>query len=187
MSTNKLDTDGPMTIFPPDETLKNRVVKPGSNTNATRRAIKAAESAIEELSVEFDDWMQSELSKLCELLETVKEVGLTGEAGEQLFGAVHDMKGHATTFGYPTVTEICTTLCQLLEQVPDQSRICVKVIDIHVQAIKTIVSEGKKDEVDTKANAISLGLRQMSMKIIKQEIERLQKSTGDNADEVTEA
>lgn len=172
MSNTKPDPEGPMTIFPPDESLKKRVIAPGSSTNAVRRAVKAAESAIEELSVEFDDWMQSELDKMNELLERVKQEGLTGEAGELLFNAAHDMKGHATTFGYPTVTEICTTLCLLMDEVPDRSCISVKVIEIHVQAIKTIVKEGKKEEVDTKASAISLGLRQMSTKIINHEIRK---------------
>lgn len=173
MSTDQLDINNDeMQIIVPDSDLKDRVMKPGSNKNALKRAVAAAEVAIEELSVEFDDWMQSELDKLFDQLDVVKMNGLGSEAGEDLFNIIHDMKGHATTLGFPNITDICATLCQLLENIPDRSRISIKVIEIHAQAIKTLINEEKNESFETKASAISLGLRQMVMKIIKQELER---------------
>lgn len=161
-----------MIVIPARTDLKDRVLKPGSAGNACKKAIKAAESAIEELSVEFDDWMNSSIDDLLSKLPKVHQDGLASPAGEELHTIVHDLKGQATTLGYPIVSEICDTLCNLLEKTPDVSRISPKIAELHVRSVQTIVQECTKHQDDPKANAISAGLRQMVMKILKHEFER---------------
>lgn len=164
--------DDEMVVIPPQTHLKDRVLKPGNPTIACRKAIQAAENAIEELSVEFDGWMNSSVDELLEKLPRVHESGLKSEAGDELHTIMHDLKGQATTLGYPVVSEICDTLCNLLEKTPDISRISPKIAELHVRSIQTIVQECTKHSDDPKANAISAGLRQMVMKILKHEFER---------------
>lgn len=164
-----------MIVIPPRTDLKDRVLKPGSAGNACKKAIKAAESAIEELSVEFDGWMNSSVDELISKLPQVHQDGLDSAAGEEVHTIVHDLKGQATTLGYPIVSEICDTLCNLLEKTPDVSRISPKIAELHVRSIQTIVQECTKHQDDPKANAISTGLRQMVMKILKHEFERAEK------------
>ncbi len=168
--------DDEMLVIPPQTDLKDRVLKPGNPSIACRKAIKAAENAIEELSVEFDGWMNSAVDELLEKLPRVHEDGLKSEAGEELHTIIHDLKGQATTLGYPVVSEICDTLCNLLEKTPDVSRISPKIAELHVRSIQTIVQECTKHSDDPKANAISAGLRQMVMKILKHEFERADKN-----------
>lgn len=164
--------DEEIIVIPPRTDLKDRVLKPGSAGGACKRAIKAAESAIEELSAEFDDWMISSIDELLSKLPQVHQDGLDSAAGEEVHTIMHDLKGQATTLGYPVVAEISDTLCNLLEKTPDVSRISPKIAELHVRSIQTIVKECTKNHDDPKVNAISLGLRQMVMKILKHEFER---------------
>lgn len=160
-----------MIVIPPRTDLRDRVMKSGSADNASRKAIQAAEEAINDLSVEFDNWMNEAIDDLSEKVEIVKEEGMKSTSGNQLHTIVHDLKGQASTLGYPTVAEICDTLCNLLEKAPDVNRISPRIVEVHVQAIRTIVQECSKNQDDAKANAISLSLRQMVMKILKEEFE----------------
>lgn len=160
-----------MIIIPPRTDLRDRVMKGGSADNASRKAIQAAEEAINDLSVEFDNWMNEAIDDLSDKIKIVKEQGMKSPSGNELHTIIHDLKGQASTLGYPTVAEICDTLCSLLEKAPDVNRISPRIIEVHVQAIKTIVQECSKNQDDAKANAISLSLRQMVMKILKEEFE----------------
>ena len=171
--------DNEMVVIPPQTTLRDRVLKPGSSNNACKKAIEAAEFAIDKLSVEFDGWMNSSVDELLEKLPRVHEDGLDSEAGREVHTIVHDLKGQATTLGYPVVSEICDTLCNLLEKTPDVSRISPKIAELHIRSIQTIVQECTKHSDDPKANAISTGLRQMVMKILKHEFEHAEKSTAE--------
>lgn len=160
-----------MIVIPPRTDLKDRVMKAGSADNACKRAIQAAESAIDDLSVEFDGWMNESIDDLLAKIPLVQQDGMDSQAGRDLHTIVHDLKGQATTLGYPLVSEICDTLCNLFEKTPDISRINPKIAELHIRSIQTIVQECTKLEDDPKANAISTGLRQMVMKILKHEFE----------------
>ncbi len=160
-----------MVVIPPKDDLRERVVIDGSPNNAYRRAVEAAEAAIEELSAEFDDWLNIELNNLLETLNGIRENGWDTAHGERLFTIAHDLKGQATTLGYPTITEICDTLCNLLEKIPNIERLSLNVVEIFVASIKTIIEQCERNSENPKASAISLGLRQMAMKILQQEFE----------------
>ena len=40
-----------------------------------------------------------------------------------LFRAAHDIKGEASTFGFPAVAGVAESLCRLIEHTPDMQRI----------------------------------------------------------------
>lgn len=159
-------------VIPPNDTLREKAIVDGSPNAALRRAVAAAEAAIGELSSEFDGWINTELTNLLETLDAIRQNGWDSTHGEQLFNIAHDLKGHATTFGYPAITEICDTLCNLLEKLPDINRLSLNVIEIFITSIKTIIEQCEQNDNNPKADAISLGLRQMAMKILQQELER---------------
>ena len=60
---------------------------------------------------------------------------------ENLFLAAHDIKGEAATFGYPAVAAAADSLCRLIEYTPDATRIPLKLVDQHVDAVRAIVRE----------------------------------------------
>ncbi len=160
-----------MILIPAQTSLRQRAVMTGSSSSAFRQAIKAAEAAIEDLSVEFDDWINEDVDKMVNICNLIAKEGWNKENSDKLFIVTHDLKGQATTLGYPVITEICNTLCHMLEKIPDTSRISVQVVITFAESIRTIIGQCQKNEENPKANAISSGLRQMAMKIIRHEME----------------
>ena len=127
------------------QSLKDKVVVSGSGRGIDMEAVARAEKALEELSVEFDDWLQEEVGRLLAARDQARRDGLTEENFDELFRASHDLRGEGDTFGYPLITELCDLLCKLLESTDDKSKIPTTLIDNHVDAIQIILRDGIKD------------------------------------------
>lgn len=173
----KVHQDDKLIVIPAQTDLRKRVVSTGSGNSAFRKAIKAAEEAIEELSVEFDDWIQGDVEEIIKTCNLIKQDGWTENNKDRLFTLTHDLKGQATTLGYPVITDICNTLCHLLEKIPDTSNISPRVVETFAESINTILNQCDKNEDNEKAFAISSGLRQMAMKILKHELDKKARQT----------
>src|SRR5580693_6951838 len=89
-----------------------RVVVAGA---ADSDPVAAAEKALEELSTQFERWMGDECEQLDRARQRVHAEGFTDVARQSLFRAAHDIKGHATTFGFPTAADVAESLCRLIE------------------------------------------------------------------------
>lgn len=142
--------------------LAKRCVRPGNGLEAAQKAIKAAEDAIEELSVNFDDWMVGEVERLCKANNAMKTGGLSEPALEEVFAVAHDIKGQAGTFGYPLAGDICASLCRLLDTCPDKDRIPVVLVGQHVDAVKAILREDAKGDDNRTARELSGQLRDVT-------------------------
>lgn len=121
-----------------------------------------AEQALSQLSTEFSDWMSSECDRLDAARVRVRDAGLTGENLDQLFHAAHDIKGQAATFGFPLVATAAESLCRLIEHTPDAGKIPFPMIDQHVDAVRAIVREYKRADIEMVAKSLIRCLRQVT-------------------------
>lgn len=131
--------------------LKDKVRPTGSDD---MEAIARAEKALEELSVEFDDWLAEEVTRLLAARDSVKSGGDTSESYDELYRAAHDLKGEGDTFGYPLVTELCGLLCKLIDSAADRSAIPLTLVDNHVDAIHIVMRDKIKDSCHDTARAV---------------------------------
>lgn len=118
--------------------------------------VARAEKALADLSGEFSTWMDEECVRLDKARLAVKTLGFTTAVKEQLFHAAHDIKGEAATFGFPACAGAADSLCRLIEYAPDATKIPLKLVDQHVDAVRAIIREySRSDAVDlaTKLNA----------------------------------
>ncbi|RME99612.1 MAG: Hpt domain-containing protein, partial [Alphaproteobacteria bacterium] len=122
-----------MRIRSPKE-LTRRVLRPGDGSQAAKNAVANAETALKQLSINFDHWMASEVAKLLTAREMSKKAGFKGEALEQLFAVAHDLKGQAGTLGYPFAGEVCASLCRLVDARQQGRPTSPLLIDQHVDA-----------------------------------------------------
>lgn len=111
-----------------------------------RKHIAQAESAIEDLSAQFDTWLNSDLLKLVEAKQKVVEHGLTDTTRQEIYLASHELKGLGTTFGFPLVSKLAFSLCALLESIKDNEKIPISVLEQHVDAIAAIVNEDARNQ-----------------------------------------
>lgn len=95
-----------------------------------------AEAALADLSHDYLTWAEADIASLRAGLADLDEHPADASAIlERLFRLTHDMKGQATTFGYPLVTEIGQRLCRLFEA----GQVKADLLLLHVEALAEVV------------------------------------------------
>jgi len=153
--TNETQSASTHEVIETNNDLKQRCLRPGNENEAARQAIANAEQAMDELSVNFDDWMATESIQLAKARDIAKSSEFAKKELLELFQAAHNMKGQATTLGYPFADEICSSLCRLIDASPDKSRLPVELLDQHVDAVRALVIEGAKGTDNPKASVLA--------------------------------
>ncbi len=80
--------------------------------------------------------------------------GLDPVTIDELFRAAHDLRGEASTFGYPLIGEVCGSLCHLIDASPDGRFLPAALIAQHVQAVRAMVAEKAKDDTNATARRL---------------------------------
>ena len=153
-------------VITPPHTL-SRVVGPalpGDDDPVAR-----AEAALAELSGDFASWMHAECERLEAARLDVRRKGLTEKTQDELFRAVHDIKGEAATFGFPAVAGAAESLCRLLEHTPDTSHIPLALVDQHVDAVRAIVREYARPDLAEIAGSLTRRLREVTDEFLRAE------------------
>jgi HPt (histidine-containing phosphotransfer) domain-containing protein len=146
-------------VITPPHALKMAVSRAGAGHDDP---VARAERALAELAPEFSDWMISELKRLDKARRQIMSKGFDDTTREGLFHAAHDIKGEAATFGYPAVAAVAESLCRLIEHSPDMKRIPLQLVDQHVDAIRAIVRENGRPDVDAMAEKLTRRLREVT-------------------------
>ncbi len=131
--------------------------------------VARAEQALAQLSGEFSSWMDTECIRLDDARRGVKAKGFGKATRDALFHAAHDIKGEAATFGFPLVVAPANSLCRLIEHTPDMSRIPMTLVDQHVDAIRAIVRESVRADVEKTADALTRRLCEVTDDFLRQE------------------
>jgi len=131
--------------------------------------VARAEEALAGLSGEFADWMNQECGQLDQARRQVHAAGFSAESRDALFRAAHDIKGEAATFGFPLVAPPADSLCRLIEHTPDMARIPLALVDQHVDAIRAVVREGARPDVEDIARALTRRLREVTDEFLRHE------------------
>ena len=124
--------------------------------------VEAAERALSRLKSDFPQWMKDECAHLDAARQNVKNNELSKETSQELFLAAHNIKGDAATFGFPEVVRAADSLCRLIEHTPDMMRIPIALVDQHVDAIRAIVRETARPDVEEMAEALTSKLREVT-------------------------
>lgn len=106
--------------------------------------VQQAETAVESLADEFEGWMRNDLEKL----RAAWTVALETDAGADQYRAVytcaHNIRGAATSYGYPAVSRLCGSLCALLSGTrPGENS---ALINLHIEACRAAVAAGPQGE-----------------------------------------
>lgn len=114
-------------------------------------SIAAAESAMKDLSGDFQNWMGDEINRLVAAFDDYRSKGPGERDISNLFRAAHDIRGQAAAFGYPLAAEIAGSLAKLLDKIePDY--LPTPLIAHHVDAVRAI----HRSQVRDYANPIAV-------------------------------
>jgi chemotaxis protein histidine kinase CheA len=128
--------------------------------------IARAEKALADLSGEFKNWMAIEADRLSAAYATILKTGFSEIAREELFRAAHDIKGDASTFGYPSAGAAAESLCRIIEHAPVLDEVPSDLIAHHINAIQAIVRERTKLDTVQMAHRLSRQLRSITDKFL---------------------
>ncbi|MCA3596274.1 MAG: Hpt domain-containing protein [Methylobacterium sp.] len=107
-------------------------------------SIAAAESAMKDLSGDFQNWMGDEVNRLVAAFDEYRSNGPGKRDISNLFRAAHDIRGQASAFGYPLAAEIAGSLAKLLDKIePDY--LPVQLITHHVDAVRAVYRSQIRD------------------------------------------
>src|SRR5690606_41226592 len=76
-----------------------------------------------------------------------------------LVHTTHGLKGEASTFGLPPIGPVADSLCRLIEQTPEITRIPMPLVDQHGDAIKAIIRECESESCEEMTRILIARLR----------------------------
>lgn len=161
-------TYGDYELITPPNKLR-MAVSQSSEGQSSDDPVKRAEEALAALSSEFSSWMDSECDRLDGARKVIKTKGFDKKARDALFHAAHDIKGEAATFGYAFVAASADSLCRLIEHTPDMKRIPLTLIDQHVDAVRAIIRENARPDIEQIAEALTRKLREVTDEFLARE------------------
>ncbi len=102
-------------------------------------AIAKAEEALKSLAGQFGEWLQDEIDKLEAARTAIKTEGVSAKAMDNLYLHAHDLKGLGTTYEYPLISRVASSLCKLMDAPGGRADAPLFLVDAHIDAIRAIV------------------------------------------------
>ena len=114
--------------------------------------IARIEAGIAGLKKKYMSWAEADLKALYRALDAARRrLGDIETHVKSIGETAHAMRGQAGTFGYPLITEIGNSLCGLAERAGDFGAAEIEALELHVQAIHTVIDgaiEGNGGEAE---------------------------------------
>ena len=148
-------------------TLKKKALIDGNPKDAISRATQKADRAMQQLSHQFPQWMKTESKRLYAIRQEIDANGPSEILLDRLFTCAHDIKGQATTFGYPVAAMVGKLLADLIERAPEPCKIPLPVIDQHVDTIRAIVAQDLRGVGNVQTKNIIAGLHVLDRTTLK--------------------
>lgn len=123
--------------------------QPGDAEGGGMAAVLArAQAAVADLAKDYTNWAQADVARARSALEAARadEAGRAGHV-EALFRVAHDLKGQGASFGYPLMTRLGDSLCQLTR---DRKRAYgaahLDLAQAHLDAMQLVLAKEIKGE-----------------------------------------
>jgi len=116
--------------------------------------VAAAEQAMQQLSTRFTIWMDEQINMMVDGWNSLKSDGYGEEAVQAFRRCVHDIKGEASTFGYPLAGEAAASLAHLFEHVSEPGDWPPKLVEQYVNSIRAMVVEHDRNDYDKTAKTL---------------------------------
>lgn len=157
----------------PDPTVRDQPAAPGptpesssdlllgeDRPNGTVIAMLArAEAAVADLCKDYPFWVKEDIASIHDCVKRAKAIlsetrtGIGTEieteikaAGSRAFELAHNIKGQGTSFGYPLMTAVGISLCEVLRHRRRLDRQTIPLVEAHARLMDQIIDNGLKDD-----------------------------------------
>jgi flagellar biosynthesis/type III secretory pathway protein FliH len=154
-------------VITPDPAPLRRAVVPAGPHDVD--PVARAEQALGGLSQQFVEWMIKDCERLDAARNEVKASGMTAGNRDALSRATEDVKGNAGMLGFLNAAPVADSLGRLLEHTPDIQRIPLELVDQHVDAVRAIVREHERKDINAVAAVLTTRLQQVTEEFLRSE------------------
>lgn len=104
-------------------------------------AVDRAEQALARLSANYLIWAEADAANLRAAIVELREHPVDAtDVLWRMFRIAHDVKGQASTFGYPLITEIGRRLCALIKSIGSPTIAEIETLSRHVEAFAEVIA-----------------------------------------------
>ena len=128
--------------------------------------LQKANQVIEEMTASFVEVLRVEIDKMAALSQNAKTATDKSALVEQIFELSHDLRGQASTFDFPLVTRIGSSLCRFTEAADLSDARAQEVIDAHINSMKLVVTQGMRGDGGAAGQKIASGLEIAAKKVL---------------------
>jgi hypothetical protein len=129
---------------------------------ARDEALAAAQLKIDELKVDFFDWLNRQLKELGSALAILDADPSVTSQTERAYHICAQVRDVGTTMGYSLVTFVAKTLCEVLESIRAGAIYEKEMIDCHINALFYVAKEPHRNLTQEQVAELSGGLRRLA-------------------------
>lgn len=149
----------------PEKAPPAEAAAPPAFTADPQEMVTQAEEALDALTEEFEGWMRNDLEKMRDAWRVAQKPHANADDYRTLYTCAHNIRGAATSYGYPAVSRLCGSLCDLLSGTrPGEN---TALINLHIEACRAAVAAGPQGEgSESVADAVCEALeRRVALKV----------------------
>jgi len=106
-----------------------------------------AQAAVADLAKNFTESAVVDLDRAAAFVKAAREQPATrADSVREVYGIAHNLKGQGSSFGFPLITRIGQSLCQLTRRARAFSDADLGVMQAHIDAIRLILAKDIKGE-----------------------------------------
>lgn len=143
--------------------LKDKV-GPGPVLDA--KTLAEIESVMDEFKEKYVSQLEDDVSDLEAYFQVMSRGGTFDP--KQFWSMVHDIRGEAGSLGYPLISEIGTSLCELLAGAEDFSDRDLQAVELHLSAMRTIVTRNIVGDGGSVGRQVTEALQNMVAHLMQQ-------------------
>jgi hypothetical protein len=129
---------GTYELITPPNTLKARL---GAGTGIDAELAKRADTAVKNVQGNFLKHISDAIGDIADQVELAEKPGNDGYvSAEKITRISQDLQLRGVALGYPLVGDICTSLCNYIENLEVPGDMVGKVVGTHTDAIRSVVA-----------------------------------------------
>lgn len=152
-------------IFYVDTRFERLARRPGAVSRED--ALMAAQSHVDELKVDFNDWLESELHKLSEAVAQIENDPSNTDLLDHADHSCSQLRDIGTTMGFELVTFVARSLCTILQTIKAGANYDKDMVDCHVNALYLVRTDAYRAMSPAEVPEMSSGLRRIVELVIR--------------------
>jgi len=110
-------------------------------------ALARAQAAVAALSRDYLNWARADLDQCRQHLAAAQAApDQSSPHIEALFGVAHNIKGQGTSFGYPLMTQLGQSLCQLTRLPSPFDAAKLGLVAAHLEVMASVLDQEARDD-----------------------------------------